>query len=693
MLSLDCNWRASIRSAAVVSFDVFDTLIARPFAEPSELFDAVGQALGIDGFRTLRIEGESLARRAAPDREDITFSDIYAAIVSAGLLSGQVAGLAAEKELELERALCGSRPAGRRLYDEVRASNPDALILAISDMYLPAAEVAGLLASNGYSFDRVFVSSEYGRSKHTGGLFDVVRAELDLYPTRWVHVGDNPWSDVLMAKSRGIRVVGMPYSASGVPTTRPSISTANHDRLAHLALEQANGLAWPDREFARLGAHVGAPLVVGLARQVKKDADASGADTLLFLGRDGYVIEEVYARLYPNDQRRRVRFAGSRRVVGLAALEGLDSAALSFLTGCKREVDLKRILARVGVTDPGALKAARACLTAPDAKDPPIHELVKAMHAAAPAILEEGRKARALLLAYLTQEGIDLSSSTHVVDIGWGCSIQTTLARLLRQEGWAVTLTGTYLGTKDDAPADVAINGWLFQRGLPTERMRTTFHCLELPELLFSAPEYAVERLAEVDGRIVPVRPRSAEEEGRIAAAAAMRPVVLAVAEWARRLEEAAPLLADRIYATDAVFPIYESVLRHPCVVLAEAVATVGHGEGIGETGHRPIVDPVAAQGTVTAAWRALRRSYWKEGVEAFLPTRRRLHLGLLVRFGAQVELGLHCRRRGLRGSILDLGWWGRRHYWRIPESTRFRIKRVVRGVLGRRASDAEAVS
>lgn len=688
----DCNWSASVRNATLVSFDVFDTLVARPFADPTDLFEAVGLEIDVPRFRSMRIEAEARARRRKPDQEDIGFSDIYDAMVEEGLLGRELAERARACELRLEHDLCDARPAGRRLYEAVRDINPDAELIAISDMYLPAAEIERILEANRYRFDRVYVSSEYGLTKHWGTLYDLVARDLDVVPSSWVHVGDNPWSDVRMARSRGIRVLGLPYPADAVPTTTPSPATASHDRVGHLALEEVGSAAWPDRVFAQFAAHVGAPLIVGMARQVRRDADIAGADTLLFLGRDGYVIEEVYARLYPEDPRRRIRFAGSRKIVGYAALEAIDAAALAFLTGCKSELDVTEILARVDVVDEASVTAARSCLSNPDGKDPPSHELVAAMHAAAPAILTQARRARELLLGYLRQEGVAESSTTHVVDIGWGCSIQTALAKLLRTEGWQVRLTGSYLGTKNEAPADVVVNGWLFQRGLPAARMKTVFTCLEIPELLFAAPEFAVDRLEMRDGIVVPIRRRAAAEEGRVAAAAAMRPVVLAVADRVRRLEEAAPGLADAIYSSDRVFDLFRRVVDSPAPALAEAISTVGHGEGIGETGHRPIVDPIAADGTIRSAWRALRRSYWRAGVVAFLPAGKRRVLELMLRHRRNVDLILHVRRQGVRGSVHDLAWWARHQYWRIPEPTRFRIKRVVRLVLPAKSDPREVV-
>lgn len=46
----------------IISFDLFDTLIFRPFSEPGDLFYFLGAELGILDFKRIRTEQEALAR-------------------------------------------------------------------------------------------------------------------------------------------------------------------------------------------------------------------------------------------------------------------------------------------------------------------------------------------------------------------------------------------------------------------------------------------------------------------------------------------------------------------------------------------------------------------------------------------------------------------------------------------------------
>lgn len=46
----------------VISFDIFDTLVLRPFDNPKSVFMLIGQKLGVSGFRNIRINAEKEAR-------------------------------------------------------------------------------------------------------------------------------------------------------------------------------------------------------------------------------------------------------------------------------------------------------------------------------------------------------------------------------------------------------------------------------------------------------------------------------------------------------------------------------------------------------------------------------------------------------------------------------------------------------
>lgn len=60
----------------VISFDIFDTLLLRPYINPYHLMKHVEKYTGKAGFYSARMKAEHVARQKSKS-EDITFDDIY----------------------------------------------------------------------------------------------------------------------------------------------------------------------------------------------------------------------------------------------------------------------------------------------------------------------------------------------------------------------------------------------------------------------------------------------------------------------------------------------------------------------------------------------------------------------------------------------------------------------------------------
>ena len=187
----------------VVSFDVFDTLILRPFSEPSDLFILVGEELGIMDFCEIRKKAEEDARRRSEflrGSREVTLYDIYEMVEEE---TGVEAVSGARTEFLTERKLCFANPYMLEVFRMVKARGKT--VVAVSDMYLPRELMEELLRSCGYEgFDDILVSCDYSCTKRKGGLFDILRKK---YRGVIFHVGDHPRSDVEAARERGIEAV------------------------------------------------------------------------------------------------------------------------------------------------------------------------------------------------------------------------------------------------------------------------------------------------------------------------------------------------------------------------------------------------------------------------------------------------------------------------------------------------------
>lgn len=182
----------------VVSFDIFDTLIVRPFWEPSDLFYLLQSDKCSKEIAQKRINAEKKARKKNVSvKDEITLNEIYAEL-------DENIGLLKNKEIELEIELCKPRRSIKCIYEQ--AVDQGKIIICISDMYLPHDVIRTMLNKCGYDkVDRVFLSSEYLKTKAQGSLYDVVLKELKVEANKVIHFGDNYLADIISAENKGIK--------------------------------------------------------------------------------------------------------------------------------------------------------------------------------------------------------------------------------------------------------------------------------------------------------------------------------------------------------------------------------------------------------------------------------------------------------------------------------------------------------
>lgn len=284
----------------VISFDIFDTLIFRPFKAPTDLFYIVGEKLKYPDFRRLRILAEQTAREEKRKQKgitEITIEDIYNTLAE---MTGLDKDTAIKVELETELELCYANPYMKQVFDII-AKN-DKKIIIISDMYLTDSFMSKLLDKNGFlGYNNLFVSCTYGFSKNNGKLYAEVKKQLG-GQLSYAHVGDNVHSDIIMAEKNGftafeyenINEKGNSYRAEMSPITGSYWAGIVNAKF-HCGL----GKYSPQYEYGYAYAGI---LVVGYCNFIHELAKKQGADKILFFSRDGYIIKKIYNKLYPQDK-------------------------------------------------------------------------------------------------------------------------------------------------------------------------------------------------------------------------------------------------------------------------------------------------------------------------------------------------------------------------------------------------------
>jgi len=151
--------KKGIDSHSVISFDVFDTLLIRPYVKPTDLFVHIELNEDVKGFATARIHAEKNARKLC---QEVTFDEIY------NTIDKKYAHVKVT-ELDYESSLLRQRPDMTAIYRY--AVEHGKKIVMMSDMYLSSDFICEVLKKNGFdSFDEVFVSCEYRCNKSSGEL-------------------------------------------------------------------------------------------------------------------------------------------------------------------------------------------------------------------------------------------------------------------------------------------------------------------------------------------------------------------------------------------------------------------------------------------------------------------------------------------------------------------------------------------
>lgn len=335
------NIETIFAEAEYVSFDIFDTLIARSVYEPRDLFRFLNKDFNeladtdnyID-FAKIRIMCERIARdRLKKEKhgyEDVTLKEIYEAIHTECGIDDSILEALMTKELELEAKLCHRRDAGYELFSLSKKLGKK--IICISDMYLPIQFVEQLLDINGYSgIERIYLSSDTRVSKYSGKLFEYVKNDLQITKAQEiVHIGDNWHSDVIKAREAGIRAYRLPKAND---MYRGLIDNVYKGELYHntfggnrsivdgvVAKEFSSGIRSmlgiisnklydnPNENFDSLTDFNHSPYMIGYAALgmhllsmvdwLNNSVVDEGYSKIHFLGRDGYLPIEAYKIVY-----------------------------------------------------------------------------------------------------------------------------------------------------------------------------------------------------------------------------------------------------------------------------------------------------------------------------------------------------------------------------------------------------------
>lgn len=279
----------------VVSFDVFDTLVLRPFENPTDCFTLLGNKNKLFWFPKYRKAAECTARKKTkkPNKE-IDIFDIYTELVNYYNIPD--VKIAAEEEIALEKSICYANPYMAEVCK--RLSTMRKKTIAVSDMYLPEQYIRQILVNCGYEhISEIFVSCDYGVSKITGELQKIIQNKIGL-DKKIIHIDDNGYC-INGCKKAGWGAIhykrcarfGYPFRIHNAHTPVSQMYKGIINNYLHCGVNKLN----PQEEIGFVYAGIA---VCGYDEWLTRLCQINGYDKILFLARDMDVFYEAYIHYY-----------------------------------------------------------------------------------------------------------------------------------------------------------------------------------------------------------------------------------------------------------------------------------------------------------------------------------------------------------------------------------------------------------
>jgi hypothetical protein len=500
-----------LSSYDIVSFDIFDTLILRRVEKPVDVFAYMEAKYHIPRFYFWRIKAEERARENSKNGE-VNLSEIYD-VLCTWIGIDKEEGI--RRELEAEYSLCIANPYFAEVYEELKKNNKR--IVITSDMYLEREALEVLLHKNGYSgYEKIFVSNEHNKSKGSGELYDVLKAYTKTASV--IHIGDNFISDYYNAGLKGISPYYYPNVNFPLGEQRQkapmSILTA-----AFVKATLNNYLYNGSQEYSgyfQYGMVSGGLLVCAYCEYINKIAKEKNIDKILFLARDGYIINKVYEKYYNECESEYIlfsRFASERILFPqftkdyiVSNFERRHSMGKQEKVGdIFRQIDLEAMIEKLEKYD-----IDKDMIYTPDL----YKKIEKAILSEKDYITKEFEDTKRTMEKYLAPV-IEKNKNILVVDLGWFGTGGLALKHLIEEafEG-DKNVYSVLLGTNEESSIEGRVaQGSLFVYGFSTvhERALTRWHQAfqsnihnMLLEIIFTAPAPTFLKFEEENGNLKP---------------------------------------------------------------------------------------------------------------------------------------------------------------------------------------------
>lgn len=489
--------KALIDKASVISFDIYDTLLFRACGRPDKVFEMVAEKNQIESvlFSKYRKEAEENARKESNNGE-ITLEDIYRENILSKHYNTESL-MATERILE-ENIIY----ANKDMFEVFQYALKNKRVILVSDMYLDANTILKALSVAGIiGFSKLYLSSEIGKKKANGELFDYVLETEGINASKLLHIGDNYKSDFLIPQKKGItsylyfqtkkyRSLGKPY-------------------LSNALIENKGNKEFNNSAYYNFGYKYFGPALYGYVSWIKKELDERGINKVFFLAREGQLIKKAFDIIKGSGVYAETYLYASRRSLAVPAIATISSVdAFIELRPIYKRVRVRDQFEKVGLSDqdfakkPWFDKCKNKAFS--DLSEAETNEIIEDLYIEAKKVAQEELE---LLQEYLAQEGFN--GKCALVDLGWNGSMQRSIQEIMNYFHIDVDITGFFLAQRDEyyKNKDKITNyGYLFNYGEVSEKEKLLLNSgTNLLEILFTADHATTIKYQKVKDRVVPL--------------------------------------------------------------------------------------------------------------------------------------------------------------------------------------------
>lgn len=456
----------------VVVFDIFDTLLIRPLLNPEHIKNIVAQRAGGEAgglYLEFRAHAETQARQKAG--RDIGLDAIFAEFSTLTRLPSGIVQQLRNLEETIELEIISPRPEAITLLQHAIALGKR--VILASDMYLPKPVIEKMLQRSGINgWHAFYLSSDSGLRKDSGDFYRQLLIQEDIVPNEVIVIGDNEHSDVQVPGNMGIRyqhIMRPVELARAMPRLGPIIEHSLYcddlnKQLTLGTIVQGNfhPLFFPHFNPSDLvpatpwaiGFTIIGPLILSFVQWLAKKAASDGIQRLYFLAREGQILKIVYDQWVSNTANPIASdyLVLSRRAITVPMVSNLDdifqiarvqsapnhlSEFLQERYGIRLSHEEYEDLIQRGLWQKNKLVSV---------ENENIDHLKPVLQALETRIMANAQTERPGLLTYLDKLGLDKTSKSAIIDIGYSATIQGYLNRLM---GHAIH--GYYLMTVERA--------------------------------------------------------------------------------------------------------------------------------------------------------------------------------------------------------------------------------------------------